>query len=104
MSNSGSAVEQDGKLKLGRSEWRGCVVKGIVFAVRKIFRLSSVLFVRSEALRPATFELQRSVYSADVSVASRICSIYSVATAIIPWDSLIVILWSDVGMFVVMNG
>lgn len=63
---------------------------------REFFRLSSVLVVRSEALRPATFERQRSVDSADVSVASRICSIYSVATAIIPWDSLIVILWSDV--------
>lgn len=71
---------------------------------RKFFRLSSVLVVRSEALRPATFERQRSVYSADVSVASRICSIYSVATAIIPWGSLIVIFWSDVGMFGVVNG
>lgn len=37
MSNSGSAVEQDGKLKLGRSEWRGCVVNGIVFAGSKNF-------------------------------------------------------------------
>lgn len=62
------------------------------------------MVVRSEALRPATFERQRSVYSADVSVASRICSIYSVATAIIPWGSLMVILWNDVGMFVVVNG
>lgn len=70
---------------------------------RKFFRLSSVLVVRSKALRPATFERQRSVYSGDVSVASRICSTYSVATAIIPWGSLIVILWSDVVMFVVVN-
>lgn len=62
------------------------------------------MVVRSEALRPATFERQRSVYSADVSVASRIYFIYSVATAIIPWGSLIVILWNDVVMFVVVNG
>lgn len=69
---------------------------------RKFFRLGSV--VRSEALRPATSELQRSVYSANVSVASRIRSIFSVATAKIPWGSLMVILWNDVGMFVVVNG
>lgn len=58
-------------------------MNGIVIAVEK-FSVSSVIVVRSEALRPATFERQRSVYSADVRVASRICSIYSVATAIIP--------------------
>lgn len=50
MSNSGSTVEQDGKLKLGRSEWRGCVVNGIVIAVRKFFRLSSVLACQERSL------------------------------------------------------
>lgn len=78
-------------------------MNGIVIAVEN-FSVSVRVVVRSEALRPATFERQRSVYSADVSVASRICSIRSVATAIIPWGSLIVILWNDVGMFVVVKG